>query len=65
MADDPKQSKLFGALKKLFSSGVVVRNIGGKKLKVADTDNLQYSKKRNDKYQRMGSTEGKGAGANI
>ena len=53
MADDPKQSKLFGALKKLFSSGVVVRNIGGKKLKVADTDNLQYSKKRNDKYQRM------------
>jgi hypothetical protein len=54
MADDPKQqNKFFGALKRLFSSGVVVRNVGGKKLKVADTDNLQYSKRSRDKYQRM------------
>ena len=50
---DPKQNKLFGALKKLFSSGVVVRNVGGKKLKVADTDNLQYTKRTRDKYDRM------------
>jgi len=54
MADDSnQQNKLFGALKRLFSSGVVVRNVGGKKLKVADTDNLQYSKRTRDKYQRM------------
>ena len=54
MADDPtQQNKFFGALKRLFSSGVVVRNVGGKKLKVADTDNLQYSKRTRDKYQRM------------
>ena len=53
MAEEPKQNKLFGALKRLFASGVVVRNVGGKKLKVADTDNLQYSKRTRDKYQRM------------
>ena len=53
MADSPKQNKLFGALKRLFSTGVVVRNVGGKKLKVADTDNLQYSKRTRDKYDRM------------
>ena len=54
MADNPtQQNKFFGALKRLFSSGVVVRNVGGKKLKVADTDNLQYSKRTRDKYQRM------------
>lgn len=37
----------------MFSSDVIVRNVGGKKLKVADTDNLQYSKRFRDKYDRM------------
>jgi hypothetical protein len=32
---------LFGRLKRLFSNNVVVRQVSGKKLKVADTDNIQ------------------------
>jgi hypothetical protein len=32
---------LFSRLRKLFSSNVVVRNVGGKKLKVRDTSRLQ------------------------
>ena len=31
----------FGRLRRLFSSTVVVRNVGGRKLKIADTDNIQ------------------------
>ena len=53
MAEESRAKKLFGGLKRLFSTGVVVRNVGGKKLKVADTDNLQYSKRLRDKYDRM------------
>ena len=33
---------LFGRLKRLFSTNVIVRNVGGKKLKIADTDMLQH-----------------------
>ena len=32
---------LFGRLQRLFSTNVIVRNVGGKKLKVADTDQVQ------------------------
>ncbi len=32
---------IFGRLKKLFSSNTIVRNVGGKKLRIADTDNIQ------------------------
>ena len=32
---------IFSRLKKLFSSNVIVRNVGGKKLKVRDTSRLQ------------------------
>lgn len=35
------ESNFFKNLNKLFSTGVVVRNIGGKKLKVLDFDNMQ------------------------
>ena len=31
----------FGRLKSLFSSTVIVRNVGGRKLKIADTDGRQ------------------------
>ena len=31
----------FGRLRRLFSSTVVVRNVGGRKLKIADTDGIQ------------------------
>ena len=34
-------TSVFGRLRKLFSTNTVVRNVGGMKLKVADTDNIQ------------------------
>ena len=33
---------LFGRLQRLFSNNVIVRNVGGKKLKIADTDKVQH-----------------------
>ena len=47
------KNKLFAGLKRLFSSDVVVRNVGGKKLKVVDTDDIQHSNSVRDKYNRM------------
>lgn len=51
-------TKLFLRLKKMFSSDVVIRNIGGKKLKVVDTGQIQRFglTHRNDKFTRMYST---------
>jgi hypothetical protein len=53
MAEQSRSGKLFGGLKKLFSSDVIVRNVGGKKLKVVDTDDIQYTHKLRDKYNRL------------
>ena len=56
---DIRQKSLFARLKKLFSSGVVVRNVGGKKLKVKDTSDLMYATDRNslrDRFNRVRST---------
>ena len=53
MAEDSTARKLFKGLKRMFASEVIVRNVGGKKLKVADTDNLQYTKRVRDKFDRM------------
>lgn len=56
---DVKEKSLFARLKKLFSSGVVVRNVGGKKLKVKDTGDLMYATDRNslrDRFNRVRST---------
>ncbi len=36
-----RNRSLFARLKRLFSNDVIVRNIGGKKLKVIDTDEIQ------------------------
>ena len=36
---------LFGRLKRLFSTNVIVRNVGGRKLKVADTEFIQSKMK--------------------
>ena len=47
------KNKLFAGLKRLFSSDVIVRNVGGKKLKVVDTDDIQHSSSVRDKYNRM------------
>lgn len=43
MAEQKKQENLFSALRRLFSSDVVIRNAGGRQLKVMDTQNIQTS----------------------
>ena len=48
---------LFGRLKRLFSTNVIVRNVGGKKLKIADTDMLQHGVRSHlvDRYSKLHS----------
>ena len=51
-----KNRSLFARLKKLFSDEVIVRNIGGKKLKVADIHSIEYATDRNslrDRFNRL------------
>ncbi|HIL87083.1 MAG TPA: hypothetical protein EYG56_05600 [Candidatus Marinimicrobia bacterium] len=57
MADTSIRARLF----RLFSGNVIVRNVGGRRLKVADTSKIQYLPQRQlvDRYQRLFST-GKG-----
>ena len=54
---------LFGRLQRLFSTNVIVRNVGGKKLKIADTDKIQHISKSNliDRFTKLYS----GYGANV
>ena len=54
---------LFGRLQRLFSTNVIVRNVGGKKLKIADTDKIQHIAKNNliDRFQKLYS----GYGASV
>lgn len=50
---------LFTRLKKMFSTDVIVRSVGGKRLKVIDTDEIQYATDRNslrDRYNRLRSS---------
>ena len=46
---------VFSRLKKLFSTNTIVRNIGGKKLRIADTDQIQSFVNRRgvDRYHRV------------
>ena len=58
MQEEQDGKGLFKRLRKLFSTDVIIRNVGGKQLKVIDTDNLQSSgnlanNSRVDRYQRM------------
>jgi hypothetical protein len=56
MAD---QKDLFTRLKKMFSTDVIVRNVGGKKVKIVDTDEIQYATDRNslrDRFNRLRSS---------
>ena len=48
---------LFGRLRRLFSTNVIVRNVGGKKLKVADTEQIQSMTKSHlvDRYSKLHS----------
>lgn len=57
------QKSLFDRLKTLFSTNVVVRNVGGKKLKVIDTARYQadgnpHTSKVIDRYGRLHGTRG-------
>ena len=48
-------NSIFGRLKKLFSTNTIVRNVGGKKLRIADTDQIQSFVNRRgvDRYHRV------------
>ena len=47
-----RSRSLFARLKRLFSNDVIVRNVGGKKLKVIDTDEDIYDPKGKAKHAR-------------
>jgi len=54
-----KNRSLYARLKRLFSNDVIVRNVGGKKLKVIDTDEIFYATDRNslrDRFNRLRTT---------
>jgi len=56
-------TSLFGRLKKLFSTDVIIRNVGGDELKVMDTDGIQrlgvlQTNSLYDKYARLYTTSG-------
>lgn len=53
---DLKSRSLYSRLKRLFSTDVIVRNVGGKMLKIKDTDQVQYATDRNslrDRFNRI------------
>jgi hypothetical protein len=58
-------TSIYGKLKKLFATGTIVRNVGGKKLKVVDTDNIQgfINRRLVDRYHRFYSTQTGGYGS--
>jgi hypothetical protein len=58
-------TSVFGRLRKLFATNTVVRNVGGKRLKVADTDNIQsfINRRGIDRYHRVYSSMTGGYGA--
>jgi len=58
-----QQDTFFDRIQRLFSSGVIVRNVGGKKLKIVDTDDIfAGSKTLADRYTRLYSGQ-KGVGS--
>ena len=59
-------SNIFSRLRRLFSTTTIVRNVGGKRLKVADTDNVQSFVNRRgiDRYHRAYSSMTGGYGSN-
>lgn len=58
-------TSIFGRLRRLFSTNTVVRNVGGKRLRVADTDNVQSFVNRRgiDRYHRVYSSMTGGYGS--
>lgn len=56
---DIKKQSLYARLKRLFSTDVIVRNVGGKQIKIKDTDNIMYATDRNslrDRFNRIRAT---------
>jgi hypothetical protein len=56
---DVKKQSLYARLRRLFSTDVIVRNVGGKQLKIKDTDNVMYATDKNslrDRFNRIRST---------
>ena len=52
-----QQDTFLDRIRRLFSSNVIVRNVGGKKLKIIDTDDIQAgSKTLMDRYTKLFST---------
>jgi len=64
MADN-EQNTIFTRLKKLFSTNTIVRNVGGKKLRITDTDNIQSFVNRRgiDRYNRVYNSQTGGYGS--
>tara|TARA_B100000686_G_scaffold351807_1_gene451673 strand:- start:17106 stop:18896 length:1791 start_codon:yes stop_codon:yes gene_type:complete len=59
-----KQDTFYDRIQRLFSTGVIVRNVGGRKLKIVDTDDIfQGSKTLMDRYTRLYSSGGAGLGS--
>jgi hypothetical protein len=60
-------TSVYGRLKRLFSTNTIVRNIGGKKLRVADTDNIQSFVNRRgvDRYSRVHTSGGSGGYGSV
>jgi len=58
-------TSIYNRLRKLFSTSTIVRNIGGKKLKIADTDNIQsfINRRGIDRYHRVYSSMTGGYGS--
>jgi hypothetical protein len=58
-------SNIYSRLKRLFSAGTVVRNVGGRKLRVIDSDQIQsfVNRKAVDRYNRVYSSQTGGYGS--
>ena len=57
------ETNIFSRLKRLFSTNVIVRNVGGKTLKISDTNKVQAVARRylTDRFTRLYSNMGYGS----
>ena len=61
MAEDQQPRSIFASLRRLFSTDVIIRNVGGNQLKVIDTNKIQSdgnikTNRRVDRYSRLFSS---------
>ena len=61
MAENEQPANLFASLRRLFSTDVIIRNVGGNQLKVIDTNKIQSdgnikTNRRVDRYSRLFSS---------